>query len=82
MPAIGMGLAWAGYTGALWAWCLLRGYNVTLGQLADPRTILDWKTAVAQKIPAGQIMPGASSSSSSSSSGGTPPQLSPNTAIA
>lgn len=58
----------------LWAWCLLRGYNVTLGQLVNPVHLLNWKTATQQLIPQGQIMPGgagaSSSSSSSSGSGG------------
>jgi hypothetical protein len=45
MPAIGMGLAWAGYTGMLWAYCLIRGYDVTLGQLVNPVHQLNWKTA-------------------------------------
>ncbi len=36
MPAIGMGLGWLGYALGLWGWSLLRGYNVTLGQLMSP----------------------------------------------
>jgi hypothetical protein len=36
MPAIGMGLGWLGYSLGLWGWSLLRGYNVTLGQLMSP----------------------------------------------
>lgn len=73
MPAIGFGLAWGGYTGMLWAWCLLRGYNVTLGQLVNPVHLLNWKTATAQLIPQGQIMPGGAGVSAASSSGGTQP---------
>jgi hypothetical protein len=36
LPAIGMGLGWLGYALGLWGWSLLRGYNVTLGQLMSP----------------------------------------------
>ena len=27
---------WGGYSVSLWGWCLLRGYDVTLGQLMSP----------------------------------------------
>lgn len=36
MLAIGMVIVWGGYSVSLWGWCLLRGYNVTLGQLMSP----------------------------------------------
>jgi hypothetical protein len=36
MLAVGMLLAWGGYSVGLWGWCLLRGYNVTAGQLMSP----------------------------------------------
>lgn len=72
-----MGLVWAGYTGMLWAYCLIRGYNVTLGQLANPVHVLDWKSATGNLTPDTQIVPGgkntpapASSSSSGSSGSG------------
>ena len=29
MTAIGLGLAWAGYTVFMWGYCLVRDYNVT-----------------------------------------------------
>lgn len=70
MPAIGMGLGWAGYTLALWGWCLLRGYNITLGELANPRTILNWQTAIQSQTPATQVMPGAAAAATGGSSGG------------
>jgi hypothetical protein len=59
-----MGLAWAGYTGMLWAYCLIRGYDVTLGQLVNPVHQLNWKTATGKQIPQGQIMPGAANAGS------------------
>jgi hypothetical protein len=36
MLPVGMLLTWAGYSVGLWGWCLIRGYNVTLGQLMSP----------------------------------------------
>jgi hypothetical protein len=36
MPAVGIGLGWLGYAGVLFGWCLLRGYDVTLGELLSP----------------------------------------------
>ena len=36
MIAIGMGIAWLGYSVSLWGWCLLKGYDVTLGQIMSP----------------------------------------------
>lgn len=36
MLPVGMVLVWAGYSVGLWGWCLIRGYNVTLGQLMSP----------------------------------------------
>jgi hypothetical protein len=29
-------ITWAGYSLGLWGWCLIRGYDVTLGQLMSP----------------------------------------------
>ena len=36
MLAAGMLIMWTGYSVSLWGWCLLRGYDVTLGQLMSP----------------------------------------------
>jgi hypothetical protein len=33
MLALSMGLIALAYTGGLWAYCLLRGYNITVGEL-------------------------------------------------
>ena len=62
MPAIGFGLAWAGYTLGLWGWCLLRGYDVTLGELANPVHILNWKRAIQVMIPPDQVLPSSAKS--------------------
>jgi hypothetical protein len=57
MPAIAMGLIWGGYTVTLWGYCLVRGYNVTLAQLANPRTIYKWSARMPE-IPQGMLLPG------------------------
>jgi len=36
MLAAGMLIVWTGYSLTLWGWCLIRGYDVTLGQLMSP----------------------------------------------
>jgi hypothetical protein len=36
MPAIAMGLLWAGYAGIIWGYSLLRGYNIGLGEIVNP----------------------------------------------
>jgi hypothetical protein len=73
MPAIGMGLAWAGYTGMLWAYCLIRGYDVTLGQLVNPVHQLNWKTATANLSPDTQIVPGGQNAAAAGSQPGRAP---------
>ena len=85
MIAVGMLLTWAGYSVGLWGWCLLRGYNVTLGQLMSPTHPYGsgkgqgWPPA---QIPDTQVFPGGPSSSSpaSSSSSGKPQSAGGNTA--
>ena len=83
MPAIAMGLAWAGYTLGLWGWCLLRGYNVTLGQLASPTHPAVWATVAASHVPDGQVLPvssgapGAAGNQSGAGLGAKPPAKPP-----
>ena len=57
MPAIGMGIGWLGYSLYLWGWCLLRGYDVPLGQLMSPINPYSGKWPPAQ-IPDTQLFPG------------------------
>lgn len=87
MLPVGMLLSWAGYSVSLWGWCLIRGYNVTLGQLMSP--LHPYGSGKGQAWPpplmsANQIFPGkntgesapssaaASSSSTAAAKGGTP----------
>jgi len=57
MPAIAIALLWASYTGGLWGYCLIRGYNVTLKQLLSPQ----WPPQAASggKLDVGGIARGA-----------------------
>jgi hypothetical protein len=54
--AIGFGLLWVSYTGGLWAYCLLRGYDITPAQLINPVRPYagPWPPP---PIPAGAIFP-------------------------
>jgi hypothetical protein len=63
VPAIGMVITWLGYTMASWGYCVLRGYNVTLGEWANPLAPYSgaWPpAALASNI----LLPGESSTSS------------------
>jgi hypothetical protein len=57
-----MVLIWGGWSVGLFGWCLLRDYDVTLGQLVSPTHPYHgtWPPA---KIPPGQIWPGGTSGS-------------------
>jgi hypothetical protein len=74
MPAIGFGLTWAGYTLGMWGYCLVRGFNITLSDLANPVHILNWQKAIRETVPQGQILPGrAPAATTTGKSGKTPP---------
>lgn len=75
MPAIGMGLVWGGWTLGLWGYCLIRGYDVTLGQLANPVHVLNWKTATANLTPNTQIVPGGQNTPAGAKPPGTQQQV-------
>lgn len=36
MPAIGMGMLWAGYTLTFWGYCLIRGYKIGVLDIVVP----------------------------------------------
>lgn len=67
MPAIGMGLGWLGYALGLWGYSLIRGYNVTLGQLMSPLHPYSgaWPPAA---IPNTQVLPGKQQATQSTAS--------------
>lgn len=61
MVAIGMLLVWGGYSVSLWGWCLLRGYDVTFGQITSPANPYGSKAGQPwppAQIPANLIFPG------------------------
>jgi hypothetical protein len=79
MLAMGMLLIWGGYSISLWGWCLIRDYDVTLGQLVSP--VHPYGSGKGQLWPPQQlstsvIFPGqaaaAASPSASPASGATP----------
>jgi hypothetical protein len=72
MVAAGMLLIWGGYSVSLWGWCLLRGYNVTFGQLVSP--VHPYGSRKGQvwpppPIPASQVFPGRAQSDISMATG-------------
>jgi hypothetical protein len=72
VPAIGMGLGWLGYSLGLWGWSLLRGYNVTLGQLMSPAHPYSgaWPPALMANT---QIFPGKDQSAPAAATAATAP---------
>jgi hypothetical protein len=72
VPAIGMGLGWLGYALGLWGWSLLRGYNVTLGQLMSPLHPYagTWPPAL---LPNTQTLPGKQQPTQVSTTAATAP---------
>jgi hypothetical protein len=76
LPAIGMGLGWLGYALGLWGWSLLRGYNVTLGQLMSPLHPYSgaWPPAA---LPATQTLPGKQTAAPVAGEGSGGPVLPP-----
>lgn len=85
MVAVGMLLIWGGYSVSLWGWCLIRNYDVTMGQLTSPLHPYGsgkgqpWPPA---SIPDTQIWPGsnaaAAAPSAGKSGGGCPDGSAPN----
>ena len=71
MVAVAFLLMWGGYGTGLFGWCLLRDYDVTLGQLMSPFHPYAGPWPPAQ-IPASQIWPGGAPATASSSSTPTP----------
>jgi hypothetical protein len=69
--AIGIGIAWAGYAGIFWSYCLIKGYNVSFTQMF---------TTAIPKWPPSQMTPDmifptgvdSSASGSSTDSSGQP----------
>lgn len=60
MVALGFGVIWWGYLQTLYGYCLMKGYNVTWRELADPIHPYQWPRPgqPIPKVPPGQLMPG------------------------
>ena len=57
MPALAMGIGFLGYSVGLWGYCLLRGYDVTIGSLMSPLHPPSWSAISGSQIPIGQVFP-------------------------
>jgi hypothetical protein len=70
MVALGFGVIWAGYSTAFWGWCLIRGYDVTFGQLVSPTGYYGagGQSWPPPQIPDSQVFPGGSAASASATS--------------
>ena len=68
MVAVAFVLLWSGYSGGLWGWCLLRGYDVTLGQLVSPAHPYSggWPP---KPIPDTQVWPGGTTAAGTAAAG-------------
>lgn len=63
MLAVAFGVMWAGYTVTTWGYCVLKGWNITLAEWADPLHPWEWDATTAAeppKIPATQVWPSKS----------------------
>lgn len=66
MIVVGFGLAWASYTAMFWGWSMVKGYNLTLGQIVSPKPYSGaWPPAAAGAVTASSTS-GTSSSTGSS----------------
>jgi hypothetical protein len=93
MIAVGMLMAWAGYTVTLYGYVLVRGYDIKLGDLASPfrNPPFTWPKSPVMLSPdvitpgsspstaAAAAAPPSSGSSGSSGGGGTPAPVTPPT---
>lgn len=72
MPAVGMGITWFGYSVALWGYCLVKGYNVTLASLVNPVKPYASTWPPPANIPVSDVFPpGAGSAAEGADPGGT-----------
>lgn len=72
MVAIAMGLLWAGYTGSLWGYCLVKGYNITFKDLVSPTAWYSGSWPPPTITDPSIILPGSASTAA------TPPATNPN----
>ena len=64
MTAVGFGMAWLGYAVGMYGYVLVKGYNVTFGQLVHPKNYYQG-TWPPGPIPAGATWPTGTASATS-----------------
>lgn len=59
MVALGFGVLWWGYLEVIYGYCLLKGYDITWHDLANPLNPYQWpaKGRTPSLIPSGKILP-------------------------
>lgn len=82
MPAIGMVLAWTGYTFTLWGYCLIRGWNVPLTALANPVRPYKWPAGGPDRLPDTVVLPVSGPALAAAQSAASAPAASPPAAVA
>lgn len=70
MPAIGIGMLWGAYTAALWGWTLIKGYQLTLGDIAMPGRKVTWPPP---KLPDNVVFGGGAAPKTNAQGPTTPP---------
>ena len=70
MIGLGFIVSWLGYTTVLYGYCLIKGYDITFGQLANPAHVFTWPANPPQ-IPPNQVTPGGGTGAASNLAGGT-----------
>jgi hypothetical protein len=71
MGAIGIGVAWLGYSVTLWGYCLLTGCDVKFADLINPVRPYAGNPLKAGQIPADQILPSSGTAGAKGGAGGT-----------
>jgi hypothetical protein len=67
-----MGITWFGYSVALWGYCLIKGYNVTLAKLVNPVHPFAATWPPPANIPTSDVFPpGAGDATEGADPGGT-----------
>lgn len=71
MVAVGVLMAWAGYSIGTWGWILIKGWDIPLGSWVSPVNPYTWPKPPADPplIPSSQLLPSAASSQAGSQGG-------------
>lgn len=70
MIALGMAGTLVGYTLSLWGYCLVKGYDITFGQLVNPAHVFTWPKKPPM-IPNTQVTPGGTQNPPSTTAAST-----------